>query len=549
MKPNEKVVTAQDVQSSLYYLHVDSADDYKLLQSEDLDGDLTEEPDLTTKVLLGHQTGVHRKPLSSSSDTTLPHRSQLPPLVDLYSQDSSRGAVGSKFIARKPVMQNIKPEPKSLETPRLPPRKLLGPRSMNQRFHSVDNTALQNVPERQNIDVRRWSEQPTATPPQLPQRSGSKDKAFVRITGEGKATSMDSQPTSLGGKGSQQHCWEWENQWVERRASEAREEMARVTMEWENDRTSNDTPRNTSLSLIRRYNGEQWNIGKISNSSGRHLDIGDHYSGADMSIEISTSGYSKFTRSGRDNIASLERDSSSAHDPEVQDKVPFRRVFHLPRVSKRTDHIHIDDSDGQRLSESNARPKFDQRQQSLDSSRSSLDELNGVRSGSSKGYMIEGPWDGICEFLTSVAGRSLKCKHIYNSKDPKFKPEVLSATASELRFNLPTTKAFGTPPPKTSMPGTPREEKRSSLFLGSHHRRVSSSQESNGSYSNAPFGSKIELEDRLDLSLGQEHAGGGFGGKQAKLGKLIVYAEGLKMLDLIVAANMALWWKSYEKLT
>jgi hypothetical protein len=51
----------------------------------------------------------------------------------------------------------------------------------------------------------------------------------------------------------------------------------------------------------------------------------------------------------------------------------------------------------------------------------------------------------------------------------------------------------------------------------------------------------------MDLSLGQEFAGGGFGGKQAKLGKLIIEDEGLKMLDLLVATNMALWWRAYEK--
>jgi hypothetical protein len=51
----------------------------------------------------------------------------------------------------------------------------------------------------------------------------------------------------------------------------------------------------------------------------------------------------------------------------------------------------------------------------------------------------------------------------------------------------------------------------------------------------------------LDLSLGQEQAGGGFGGKQAKLGKLIIEDEGLKMIDLLVAANMALYWRVYEK--
>jgi hypothetical protein len=53
--------------------------------------------------------------------------------------------------------------------------------------------------------------------------------------------------------------------------------------------------------------------------------------------------------------------------------------------------------------------------------------------------------------------------------------------------------------------------------------------------------------DRLDLTLGQEFAGGGFGGKQAKLGKIILEDEGLKMVDLLVAANMGLWWRAYEK--
>jgi hypothetical protein len=53
--------------------------------------------------------------------------------------------------------------------------------------------------------------------------------------------------------------------------------------------------------------------------------------------------------------------------------------------------------------------------------------------------------------------------------------------------------------------------------------------------------------ERLDLSLGQEFAGGGFGGKDAKLGKLIIGDEGLKMVDLLVAANVALWWRAYDK--
>lgn len=58
----------------------------------------------------------------------------------------------------------------------------------------------------------------------------------------------------------------------------------------------------------------------------------------------------------------------------------------------------------------------------------------------------------------------------------------------------------------------------------------------------------VRAADILDMNLGREKAGGGANGKKAKLGKLIVYDEGLKMLDLVVAANMSLWWKGYDKL-
>ncbi|KIH93371.1 hypothetical protein SPBR_04126 [Sporothrix brasiliensis 5110] len=54
-------------------------------------------------------------------------------------------------------------------------------------------------------------------------------------------------------------------------------------------------------------------------------------------------------------------------------------------------------------------------------------------------------------------------------------------------------------------------------------------------------------DDELDLRLGREKAGGGNRGKRAKLGKLIVYDDGFKMLDLVVAANMGVWWVSWER--
>lgn len=102
---------------------------------------------------------------------------------------------------------------------------------------------------------------------------------------------------------------------------------------------------------------------------------------------------------------------------------------------------------------------------------------------------------------------------------------------SELRFNLPSG-------PKRSAVRGPDASKRSSIFRRSRQAR---------SNSTLSFSGDEGPEDRLDLSLGQEFAGGGIGGKQAKLGKIILEDEGLKMMDLLVAANLALWWRAYEK--
>ncbi|KAI5291153.1 hypothetical protein KEM54_006101 [Ascosphaera aggregata] len=55
-----------------------------------------------------------------------------------------------------------------------------------------------------------------------------------------------------------------------------------------------------------------------------------------------------------------------------------------------------------------------------------------------------------------------------------------------------------------------------------------------------------EQDQRMDLSLGRERAGGGMRGKSAKLGKLVLEDEGLKMMDLVVAACMGVWWNAYE---
>lgn len=187
-----------------------------------------------------------------------------------------------------------------------------------------------------------------------------------------------------------------------------------------------------------------------------------------------------------------------------------------------------------------------------------------------KGYTFTSPWHGACEFRTNSNGRALKCRHTRNTTSQGFNPLVaaqalrdvatdakrsggrrgrgLSASAgvsntvpvSELRFNLPATDLFHS---KEDRERAAREVKEG---LGRLVR-------SPGGYDVAKFdeyGDEIEEEDApvFDWTgLGRERAGGGARGRRAKLGKLLVYDEGLKMLDLVVASNMGIWWQTWER--
>ncbi|KAF3045123.1 hypothetical protein E8E12_009431 [Didymella heteroderae] len=127
----------------------------------------------------------------------------------------------------------------------------------------------------------------------------------------------------------------------------------------------------------------------------------------------------------------------------------------------------------------------------------------------------------------------LSCRHVIPGLQGA---PPAAATVSELRFNLPSANKAPSPIEGTS--------KRSSFFKRGRHSRNNSSISVN--QDDGVEDARKSL-DRMDLTLGQEFAGGGFGGKQAKLGKIILEDEGLKMMDLLVATNIGLWWRAYEK--
>jgi hypothetical protein len=175
------------------------------------------------------------------------------------------------------------------------------------------------------------------------------------------------------------------------------------------------------------------------------------------------------------------------------------------------------------------------------------------------------PWNGRCEFRTSANGRALKLRHVLDPGNVKFDPrevaqsirdaqaigrskgeELASALAgakpvSELRYNLPqSARHRRASEPDAKSKGGRHLPGRLNKIL--HHGSHSSGDEFESDDDN------LDEDPSLDLTgLGRENAGGGSRAKRAKLGKLIIHDEGLKMLDLVVAANVGVWWTTWGR--
>nr|MBC9701445.1 hypothetical protein [Leuconostoc sp.] len=146
---------------------------------------------------------------------------------------------------------------------------------------------------------------------------------------------------------------------------------------------------------------------------------------------------------------------------------------------------------------------------------------------------------------------------------------------SELRYNLPSADLFKLPEPakeamKQSAAATIKSLKRTSQVVKTWQNKIRKDSNEDATRPSLPprpseeakptlpvrppstsytavyvSGDEddfAEEDAELDLSLGREKAGGGNRGKRAKLGKLIIFDEGFKMLDLIVGANFGVWW-------
>ena len=300
-------------------------------------------------------------------------------------------------------------------------------------------------------------------------------------------------------------------------------------------RTSTDLEQSSldaiRITLIRRdpASGSQWNVGTIAFSE----NLGPKATLGRFDIELTSPGYARF----------------------VQNEGGSGKSF-----SRKTGYMIVP----------NSAPLLTTRKRS-NSAELFSSATTTVTRKPRQAYSFLSPWQGMCSFSNGIDGKSLRCRHVLPSADPSV--PGIAADVAELRFNLPWAKlkpkdsnsqpqqageAVQSPITSYGRPTIPSHKdqwRRSLQNFTSKAREQLSKVDNNGHapipspqsrLANMDSASQEKNEDgRMNLDLGRERAGGGFKGNSAKLGKLIIEDEGLKMCDLVVAACMGVWWQHY----
>ena len=353
-----------------------------------------------------------------------------------------------------------------------------------------------------------------------------------------------------------------------------------------------------TITIIRRdpTSGSQWNIGTINT-----LDSTFSRSNVKpLCVELTTPGYGRFVRSGFESprpgsastdVASIRRAIASATASPASVSSPDSVTQSFSRII-----------DFRKMNSAELRRAVYQRTDSSDST----DLLDVPKSGIEKNVLaFDSPWHGLCVFVNAIDGKTLKLKHTVTGNASS--GESITANIAELRFNLGWSILSNIKESRNRrqesepdrLPISQLLENKKDRFRKSFQHLKERSRESfqrsrsaesydnevlrdlsnvttptrnnlndnawqkpnrpavdadhygndyPRSYSSAhPTSSEDneEEEGRLSLKLGRERAGGGFRGHSAKLGKLVIENEGLKMCDLVVGAAMGVWWQHY----
>ena len=297
--------------------------------------------------------------------------------------------------------------------------------------------------------------------------------------------------------------------------------------------------------LIRRdpSSGSQWNVGTITVAS----------SGLSATVEIQTPGYQKFAKQDFEYNSQpgattqyKDVDTTVASTDDKTSTPQFLRTIDILALSQ---------------------PKIGRSAHWMSTSEDTYNHGEQPSAGSqslpTSKCIFTSPWQGQCAFTTGLDGRSLRCRHLLPMASST--GETSSKNVCEIRFNLPwlrikkrnvQTQSEGENGPAART--IPRSAEAKEVFRRSVQRLRSGSgskmlpglsddQTLQTNFENIKLRSNAtDQQHGMDLSLGQEKAGGGFRGSSAKLGKLILENEGLKFADLAVGACMSIWWTHYS---
>lgn len=396
MKPRDRVVTAEDVQSSLYYLHFDQPEDARLVAPE------------------GTKTGLDANVAESQ-----------PP-----------------SIPRKPIPSSIpsqRPLDSSLLLPELPPRVPTAPRRSPD---AAGLTTRSDISNEQNIAAGNYLQ---PTPPSIPPY----DKRFSG----GSIQQVGEQPPPLPARQSlhtrqlRPRSEEVYRQAYYRNGTSSGEQSPKSPSFAEPPSARLEEASIASVTLIRRdpASGAQWNVARIedppvpeisSNAIKDPATAQKRKAGAPMFIEVLNPGYSKFLGAQERPTSLLSRTSdlstmsqslgnfnkpTAAGEPPPGTERIFRRRLWMEGTKYQDNnfgHRKVDSHDSaigrdvppgrndtwatdQVRKNTSVEPHFltpDDRSSSTLSNKGS----------SFRGYVFQSPWNGRCEFSTGSGGSSLK---------------------------------------------------------------------------------------------------------------------------------------------
>ncbi|QUC23473.1 uncharacterized protein UV8b_07714 [Ustilaginoidea virens] len=577
-RPQEKNVTGQDVNSSLYYAH--------LMLPEDLAAPGDENTWLSSPESATLPLSIPRKPVPDAARPSTPE--SLPsPCPQIQHQTPAAPSDPTPSRSNLPVGHDgapvgNRPRPQTPEALalRTSPVVLDSPLDANEAPERISAGLQTKMPARKPLGPRAMAASAAA---HVPGAGSPTDVDQVSFPGNlgmpiGEAVGSNDQikqmplasPTRLEGSRTQS---------IPIRRKPVYQTLSRSPSPRKHSIVSiNGTGTPFTLVLIRRdpSSGLQWNVGRVSSRQVDPAEDGsDQAAQTDstspptampfprrhppIDIELENSGYAKFrfttvNKSSRTEgsvekaLQSLARDGAKqavgvfsrqvAMEYSKSFATNVRETMHrIGHASRTRIDRYRSDSVGSTLSNTSDVPE------TAESIVTSGPPPEGMKA---RGYTFESPWNDKCEFRTGMAGRSVICRRVRHEAGSSAQNPLASdqgglpglrgdsQLVSELRFNLPGADLFSEHAKNSKEQWKGNFGK---LFNSVHYGDCDDRDEDEDNGGVSPF----------KMNLGSEKAGGGNRGKRAKLAKLIIYDDGLQMLDLVVAANIGMWWGAWEK--